>query len=147
MFIVCFLAPILIVSSLPLCLYMNTPETADQIALNKFSSYEELKTFLEDTTSLPYNYWVRGEGLGLESFDAQAAAPTAAEETSNADYSKTNIQVEGVDEADIVKTDSEYIYIVSGGNITIVKLQGVQPHGKRHTAAIRRFLRLGRKLR
>jgi uncharacterized secreted protein with C-terminal beta-propeller domain len=99
---------------------VNTPESADQIALNKFSSYEELKTFLENTTSLPYNYWVRGEGLGFESFDAQAAAPTAAENT-NTDYSKTNIQVEGVDEADIVKTDGEYLYIVSGGNLTIVK--------------------------
>ena len=120
LFIVCFLAPILIISSLPLFLYVNTPESADQITLNKFSSYEELKTFLENTTSLPYNYWVRGEGLGLESFDAQAAAPTAAE-TANTDYSKTNIQVEGVDEADIVKTDGEYIYIVSGGNLTIVK--------------------------
>lgn len=37
-------------------------------------------------------------------------------EGSNAqeeDYSTTNIQVEGVDEADVVKTDGEYLYIVS----------------------------------
>jgi inhibitor of cysteine peptidase len=37
------------------------------------------------------------------------------------DYSKTNIQVEGVDEADVVKTDGEYIYVISGQKVIIVK--------------------------
>ncbi|MBS7624739.1 beta-propeller domain-containing protein [Candidatus Bathyarchaeota archaeon] len=38
------------------------------------------------------------------------------------DYSTTNIQVEGVDEADIVKTDGRIIYAASsGGTISIVK--------------------------
>ncbi len=37
------------------------------------------------------------------------------------DYSTTNIQVEGVDEADIVKNDGEYIYIVKGRGVRIVK--------------------------
>ena len=37
------------------------------------------------------------------------------------DYSPTNIQVAGVDEADIVKTDGEYIYLVSGQKVIIVK--------------------------
>jgi len=120
LFTVSFLATLLIISSVPLYLYLNTPESSDQIALNKFSSYEELKTFLETASSLPNNYWVRGGELGLESFDSQVAFPAAAE-AADTDYSKTNIQVEGVDEADIVKTDGEYIYIVSGGNVTIVK--------------------------
>jgi len=40
---------------------------------------------------------------------------------SSLDYSQTNIQVEGVDEADFVKTDGEYIYIVSGRNVTILR--------------------------
>ncbi len=42
----------------------------------------------------------------------------AAEKT--ADYSQTNIQVEGVDEADIVKTDGTYLYIVSNGMVRVV---------------------------
>lgn len=37
------------------------------------------------------------------------------------DYSKTNVQVEGVDEADIVKTDGKYIYLVHGATIRIVQ--------------------------
>lgn len=39
--------------------------------------------------------------------------------TSTKDYSKTNIQVEGVDEADIIKTNGDYIYSISENNIII----------------------------
>lgn len=120
LFTVSFLATLLVISSVPLYFYLKTPESSDQIALNKFSSYEELKTFLETASSLPNNYWVRGGEPMAESSDAQVAVPAPAE-AADTDYSKTNIQVEGVDEADIVKTDGEYIYIVSGGNITIIK--------------------------
>jgi inhibitor of cysteine peptidase len=69
-----------------------------------------------------------GELLDSGNFSAQVKtpepAPTVPTDTSEAagsDFSKTNVQVEGVDEADIVKTDGQYIYIVSGGNITILK--------------------------
>jgi len=136
LFTVSFLATLLVISSLPLYLYLNNPSGVTnqitQTTLNKFSSYEELKTFLETSSSLPNNYWmgpVRGDAM-LESGDFSAqiktpepapAVPMEPSETAGSDYSKTNVQVEGVDEADIVKTDGEYIYIVSGGNITIVK--------------------------
>jgi uncharacterized secreted protein with C-terminal beta-propeller domain len=36
--------------------------------------------------------------------------------------SSTNTQVAGVDEADLVETDGEYLYVVSGKTLTIVKL-------------------------
>lgn len=36
-------------------------------------------------------------------------------------YSSTNVQVEGVDEADIVKTDGNYLYIVAEDRISIIK--------------------------
>ena len=39
--------------------------------------------------------------------------------TSTNDYSKTNIQVENVDEADITKTDGNYIYSLSENNVII----------------------------
>ncbi len=39
----------------------------------------------------------------------------------NDDYSLTNVQVEGVDEADIVKTDGTYLYIIRSGKIRIVR--------------------------
>jgi inhibitor of cysteine peptidase len=37
------------------------------------------------------------------------------------DFSETNVQVEGVDEADIVKTDGDYIYTISGDNLVIIR--------------------------
>lgn len=49
---------------------------------------------------------------------AQSASDSSVDES---DYSKTNVQVEGVDEADVVKTDGEYIYQVNNQKIVIVK--------------------------
>ncbi len=36
-------------------------------------------------------------------------------------YSKTNIQVAGVDEADIVKTDGKHIYLASGSDVYVIR--------------------------
>ena len=43
-------------------------------------------------------------------------------ETNSSDYSKTNIQVENVDEADVVKTDGKYIYYISSRKIVILDI-------------------------
>lgn len=42
------------------------------------------------------------------------------------DYSKTNVQVEGIDEGDIVKTDGEYIYVLKkdSGELLILEADG-----------------------
>ena len=131
-FIFSFLATLLIISSIPLSLYLTAPDSPEtteptelDIALNQFSSYEELKTFLETKPQGGY-YALGARGMGLESNDMWTrpeapAEPAASSEAASSDYSETNIQVEGVDEADIVKTDGEYIYVVSGGKVTILK--------------------------
>ncbi|MEI6266643.1 MAG: beta-propeller domain-containing protein [bacterium] len=56
-------------------------------------------------------------GMSIEAGEATTADTTGG----SSDYSKTNVQVEGVDEADTVKNDGEYIYTVRQGNIDIVK--------------------------
>lgn len=38
------------------------------------------------------------------------------------EYSLTNVQVEGIDEADLAKTDGRYIYAVSGNKVYVVEL-------------------------
>ncbi|MCW8802224.1 MAG: beta-propeller domain-containing protein, partial [Candidatus Bathyarchaeota archaeon] len=85
----------------------------------------ELKTFLENTSNSGNYYYARGGTftLGLEEFsvDTKAPQPVVTVEPTSAEYSETNVQVQGVDEADIVKTDGEYIYIVSGDTVTIMK--------------------------
>ena len=43
--------------------------------------------------------------------------------SSSKDYSTTNIQVENVDEADITKTDGDYIYSISEDNVIITNVK------------------------
>jgi uncharacterized secreted protein with C-terminal beta-propeller domain len=45
-----------------------------------------------------------------------------SQDTADADYSQTNIQVAGVDEADIIKTDGKYIYAVVKNNLFIIEI-------------------------
>ncbi|MGE5423231.1 MAG: beta-propeller domain-containing protein, partial [Ignavibacteriales bacterium] len=53
--------------------------------------------------------------------NAPAPAAESASGTGSGDYSKTNVQVQGVDEADIIKTDGSYIYQVNDQKIYIIK--------------------------
>jgi len=83
--------------------------------LQRFSSYEELKSLLNRTSKAApgsYRDWL---------FAAPEARFSPLQSSKAPDYSTTNIQVEGVDEADLVKTDGEYIYAVSGKSIFILR--------------------------
>lgn len=67
------------------------------------------------------------EGAGQRDMAVEDVAPQAknsseikSESGSSKDYSKTNVQTKGVDEADIVKTDGKYIYFVKGTDLVIV---------------------------
>ncbi|NJL44270.1 MAG: copper amine oxidase [Nitrosarchaeum sp.] len=52
---------------------------------------------------------------------AGAGRAVAMEKAAAAeDYSTTNVQVQGVDEADFIKNDGNYIYLISEGNLVIV---------------------------
>ena len=58
-----------------------------------------------------------------------AAAPAAGQDDSAAgvDFSGTNVQVTGVDEPDIVKTDGRRIIVVRDGTLTVVDVTGDEP--------------------
>jgi uncharacterized secreted protein with C-terminal beta-propeller domain len=51
---------------------------------------------------------------------AEAGIAKSADAAGGSEYSATNIQVAGVDEADFVKTDGKYIYVVSGDKLVII---------------------------
>lgn len=62
-----------------------------------------------------------------KSVDSVSPAPMADPELSQAqpDYSGTNVQVKGIDEGDIVKTDGKYLYILDQtGIVRIVEAAG-----------------------
>ncbi|QQR91726.1 MAG: beta-propeller domain-containing protein [Myxococcales bacterium] len=49
------------------------------------------------------------------------SAPSASASEASPDFSKTNTQERDVDEADIVKTDGHFVYVLSGGFLTVIK--------------------------
>ena len=90
--------------------------------LKTFSSYEELENFLKTSMEQAKQFGNLGFPLlegGERGFLMQDAEAYGLKSTP--EHSTTNIQVAGVDEADIVKTDGEYLYVVSGPNIFILK--------------------------
>lgn len=102
------------------------PSIGESAFLPAVGSYENLKELLKNTQS-QYNNdldFVTGAvpaPLRATQETKAAAAPEAAGDSNVSDYSRTNVQVEGVDEADIVKTDGNYIYQVNRERIVVAK--------------------------
>ena len=105
--------------------------------LETFSDYEELRDFLKKN-SYGSGYYYYGEADGNLSPKLRVTWGTSgaksgsvpfsmdvSESTSNegqtVDYSETNIQVEGVDEPDVIKTDGTYIYMLANQKVYIIK--------------------------
>ncbi len=102
---------------------LTQPKLTNQYGeLKKFSSLEELNEFLKQTQTQP-NYINTLDSI-TPMADVQksiTSAESGGDSSSSVDYSQTNIQVQGVDEADIVKNDDKYIYVASSGKISIIE--------------------------
>ena len=100
--------------------------------MKKFSSRQEILDFLKENSgagsAASYGGIGRSGGIMMETAmaappmakSADAAASSSASGAGAAGYSRTNVQVEGVDEADFVKNDGKYIYAISGNKLVIV---------------------------
>jgi uncharacterized secreted protein with C-terminal beta-propeller domain len=89
--------------------------------LMSFDSYEDLTDFLKNCSDNGHYYYY-GEGARMfKNIVVTDSADSGSITAFDVDYSETNIQVEGVDEPDFVKTDGTYLYIISGGKLFIVK--------------------------
>jgi inhibitor of cysteine peptidase len=86
--------------------------------LKSFTSYEELRNFVSASAQYQSPYILGGT---RQTWNLAPTFTTAEDSSKASEYSTTNIQVEGVDEADIVKTDGTYIYVVSNQTIIILK--------------------------
>lgn len=108
---------------------IQTPTVALNKDLPRFSSMEELESVLEENVY----YTTNGIMMDVATLESTTTGATTKSETvkdlqsnrTEADYSKTNTQVENVDEADIVKTDGEYIYYITNNIAYIVKADGI----------------------
>ena len=111
-----------------------TPVESGASQPKKFSSYAELDSYIKAGEGMARQMGgviVTGSDdrvIMLEqSLDTGrellgAPAPTASSLSKEAEsYSTTNVQVEGVDEADLVKSDGKYLYVVSGSKVQIIE--------------------------
>ena len=85
--------------------------------IKKFKNYKEMYKFLAKAAkSKNSNDYLLSTNKTLETADTAEAAGENSVNNDTAktesDYSKTNTRTEGVDEADIVKTDGKYIYVL-----------------------------------
>lgn len=101
--------------------------------IKKFSGEEELLAISKEKLNSATSWGdmiLESEDMAMNSMDAvpKSADATARETTqtagtnSSSDYSRTNVQVENVDEEDIIKTDGKYIYVlnVSEGEFHVI---------------------------
>jgi inhibitor of cysteine peptidase len=109
--------------------------------LKTFSSYDELKDFLQtksQTQGIVYIYGPWDVALGRmqtlvsqanarmlvtpppQAFTFSAAVSSVTQEDLSG--STTNVQVAGVDEADIVKRDGQYLYVLSDKTVYVVRV-------------------------
>src|SRR4051812_32255523 len=66
-------------------------------------------------------------GAGLGGIALPATAPTRASAVQGVDYSGTNVQEEGVDEPDLVKTDGDTLFAVENGRLESVDVRDPKP--------------------
>lgn len=105
------------------------PEAA---GLSFASGYEEIYDAIVERSASLY----RGDGIYVTTDSAEIMEEPVAEAESSsydaavnnsADFSGTNVQVEGIDEGDIVKTDGEYIYVLrEGRELLIIRAMGAE---------------------
>ena len=123
-----------------------TPTVKNDPGIEYFSDEEELLSYINEHFVYHYDYdyeIVYEESMitnGLMPEAPIAVAPTAPAESDSVsknesvsasdtaeDVSSTNVQVEGVDEGDILKTDGNYIYLINDSYLTIVDISGKEP--------------------
>lgn len=95
--------------------------------LKKVSGEEQLTDYFKYLLKINQTNEQYGGTIAESSKDAATTSDAAAGgdegASSENDYSTTNTQVEGVDEADIVKTDGSYIYSISESVVMISNVQ------------------------
>lgn len=99
---------------------------AAQSQLKKFSSREEMKSFFAKRPAVNTANVMALDSRASATKEAAPVASGTAAATGlggggGQSFSTTNIQVEGIDESDVSKTDGSYIYSLSEQNVIITR--------------------------
>lgn len=87
-----------------------------------FSFFDNISFDLDYDYSYKYGGAVSTDSIISAEVNSSSNTTSFMTGTSSKDYSTTNIQVENVDEADITKTDGDYIYSISDNNVIITNV-------------------------
>lgn len=106
-------------------------EGDNSVSKEIFTNFMCMPFSLLTNYSYPYYVNVRAKSSyditdGLITKDIATAENSSAVSSSTIDYSTTNIQVENVDEADIIKTDGNFIYSLSNNKVIITNVVNPQ---------------------
>lgn len=94
----------------------------------KVSSTDELNRIIKNMAN--YNGNNKDIIAGESTTDDSMEAPTSENDNmgnSSDDFSATNEQVEGINEADIIKTDGTFIYVATGKSLKVYKANNTNP--------------------
>ncbi|MDD4568935.1 MAG: beta-propeller domain-containing protein [Tepidanaerobacteraceae bacterium] len=126
-----FISVILLLSALVAFSFMNTnmafsssvDSNIEKEDLPVVGSYEKLKELLAQTQTVPIydDFATREMAVPIAPTMQKTNEAGAMPSKDSIDYSGTNVQVEGVDEADLIKTDGKYIYQVNRGKVIVVE--------------------------
>jgi len=124
-----FVIGLIIVSVISFLINVETPVVQGQeiFEVKNFGSYSELTSFLESGnqnynsrwSSIMPTFQLRDDADWIAAEDEGTESKNEISGGSSNSYSDTNVQVQGVDEPDIVKTDGTYLYLVSNNKVII----------------------------
>ena len=116
--------------------------SSEKQLLNIYESEKDTKsTWIKNIIGMPFTFlgriefdtvFERNRYYGLSDYSIDGIRPNSFEanndtstlgKSSTKEYSTTNIQVENVDEADITKTDGDYIYSISDNQVIITNVK------------------------
>lgn len=103
---------------------LNPPQASAQAELPVVGSHANLVQLLQQARDNSNLYGLEMADGMMSKQSTEAVAPqTAGAPSPNLDFSATNLQVAGVDEGDLVKTDGTWIYQVNQQRLNIIKAQ------------------------
>jgi hypothetical protein len=104
------------------------PEAPEHVALQAYANCEDLRSYmseviLETLLQCKYHFYCQNWWRPWDEnpWSVPGGTLDGGGVESPTDYTSTNVQEQGVDEVDFVKTDGDYIYVVDSGKLWIVK--------------------------
>jgi len=135
----CFFPVVFVIAAIIAAVQLANPAPSDAEQLNIFTGMQQLVEYIKSNKEMAqYRYNLGGlkSEMAVQMDAASGSIRTTAADNAESlpalkapveqnaksadSFSSTNIQVEGVDEGDILKSDGKHLYVASGGLVHII---------------------------